>query len=99
MVRFTGSNFEELTAKLRAAGLPDKTPCLVMSQSAGRAEQIHRTKLSELGADLASTPRFPESAVLIIGAVAGAVRPEKQFQFKGETLSSQVEARSAVAAS
>ena len=99
VVQLTASNSGELTAKLRAAELPDKTPCLVVSQSAGRAELIHRTKLSELVARLASTPRFRESAVLIIGAVAGAVRPEKRFQFKGKTLLSRAEARTAAAAS
>lgn len=67
LVYMPGADYEGLTAKLRAAGLEARTPCLLVSQVTSAQQQVHATTL----ADLAKAPRLPAPVVLVIGAVAG----------------------------
>jgi len=99
VIHIESGKSEGLTAKLREAGLPEKTACLLVSRPGTRNERILRTSLTNLEADLANPRQFSDPALLILGGVAGAVRPERELQLRRETLLSLAEARTAVAAS
>jgi len=70
VVYMPGKNYGGFAAALRAAGLRDDTPCVIVSRAATPQEQIFQTTLSKLP----RAPRLPAPAVLILGAVAEADR-------------------------
>jgi uroporphyrin-III C-methyltransferase len=70
VVYMPGENYGGLAAELRAAGLRDVTPCVIVSRAATPEEQIFRTTLGKLP----QAPRLPAPAVLVLGAVVEAER-------------------------
>ena len=73
VVYMPGADNEGLAAKLRAAGLEAKTPCLLVSRATSEQQQVHATTLT----NLAGAPFLPAPVLLIIGAVAGQYLPEE----------------------
>jgi uroporphyrin-III C-methyltransferase len=67
LVYMPGTDYEGLTAKLRAAGLEAQTPCLLVSHASSAQQQVHPTPLI----DLPIPPRLPAPVLLVVGAVAG----------------------------
>ena len=67
VIYMPGADYEGLAARLRAAGLEAKTPCLLVSHATSAQQQVYPTTL----ADLAKTPCLPAPVLLMIGAVAG----------------------------
>lgn len=67
VIYMPGSDYESLAAKLRAEGLDDDTPCLVVSQATTAKQKVHPTTLANLG----NAPHQAAPVLLIVGAVAG----------------------------
>jgi uroporphyrin-III C-methyltransferase len=67
LVYMPGTDYEGLTARLRATGLEPKTSCLLVSHATSAQQQVHATTL----ASLAKAPRLPAPVLLVIGAVVG----------------------------
>ena len=67
VVYMPGSDYEGLTAKLRAAGLEAQTPCLLVSRASSAQQQVYATTLT----NLVRAPFLPAPVLLVIGAVAG----------------------------
>jgi siroheme synthase len=70
LVIYMPGNYSRLAAQLCAAGLPEQTPCTIVS-SAGRSTQ------KVLWTNLGSLPRcevLPAPSLLIVGRCAGALR-------------------------
>lgn len=68
VVHMPASEYAAISHQLRAAGLADSTPCLIVSCATRPDEEICRTTLIEL----AHASRLAPPAVLIIGNVAAA---------------------------
>jgi uroporphyrin-III C-methyltransferase len=68
VVYMPGGKYGEIARKLRGAGVPDDTPCLIVSQASISRQKILRMDMSEL--EGVAAHRSP--AVLIIGEVTRA---------------------------
>ena len=66
IIYMPGSDYEDLAEKLRAEGLDDDTPCLVVSQATTANQKVHSATL----ANLRNAPHYAAPVLLIIGAVA-----------------------------
>jgi uroporphyrin-III C-methyltransferase len=65
VIYMPGRDYSQLSHKLRAAGLPDETPCAIISRATTPEEEIFSTELRSLG----DAPRLPAPALLVIGEV------------------------------
>jgi uroporphyrin-III C-methyltransferase len=60
-----GSDYGEISSKLKAAGFANETPCAIISQATTPAQRIHRTTVS----DLDRSPRLASPTLLVVGEV------------------------------
>jgi siroheme synthase len=63
VIYMPGHNYSEIARKLRTAGLPDETPCAMISRATTSDEQIFSTKVENLG----DAPHLPAPTLLVIG--------------------------------
>jgi uroporphyrin-III C-methyltransferase len=61
-----GGDYAEVSAQLRAAGLPADLPCVIVSNASRQHQRIHSTNLGRLSLE----EKLPAPAVMIIGRVA-----------------------------
>lgn len=72
VIYMPGRDYQRLARALRDAGIPEETPCLIVSQVSAPQESIYRTDV----ASMASAPAPPAPALLVVGAVASAAKAE-----------------------
>jgi uroporphyrin-III C-methyltransferase len=60
-----GSHYSEIARKLRTAGLPDDTPCMIISRATTSQEEAHSTNVGNLG----NAPRLAAPTLLVVGEV------------------------------
>jgi len=65
VIYMPGRRYSEISRKLRSAGLPDDTPCAIVSRATTSDEQIYSTNVRNLG----DAPRLTTPALLVIGEV------------------------------
>jgi uroporphyrin-III C-methyltransferase len=65
VVYMPGSDFVEVSSKLKAAGFGSETPCALISRATTSAQRIHRTTVS----DLHRSPRLESPTLLVVGEV------------------------------
>jgi uroporphyrin-III C-methyltransferase len=65
VIYMPGHHYSEIAHKLRAAGLPDETPCAIISRATTSEEQTFATTVENLG----DAPRLPAPTLLVIGEV------------------------------
>jgi uroporphyrin-III C-methyltransferase len=65
VIYMPGRRYSELAGKLRSAGLPDDTPCAIISRATTAEEQVFSTNVANLG----EAPRLPAPTLLVIGEV------------------------------
>ncbi len=65
VIYMPGKDYTSLSAKLRAARLPDDTPCALISRASTSQQQAHRTTIAELR----NAPYLDSPTLLIIGDV------------------------------
>jgi len=65
VVYMPGSHYSKIAHKLRAAGLPDDTPCMIVSRATTSEEQVYSTNIGNLG----DAPRLATPALLVVGEV------------------------------
>jgi uroporphyrin-III C-methyltransferase len=63
-----GSDYQQISQQLIAAGLKGEMPCAIVSCASSRAEQIHRTTVK----DLPSAHSLPAPTLLLVGEVLSA---------------------------
>jgi uroporphyrin-III C-methyltransferase/precorrin-2 dehydrogenase/sirohydrochlorin ferrochelatase len=73
VIYMPGQDYERLARALRDAGIPEATPCLIVSQASASQEAIYRTDL----ASLADVPASARPALLVVGAVAVGAKAER----------------------
>jgi uroporphyrin-III C-methyltransferase len=65
VIYMPGQRYSTIAHKLRTAGLPDDTPCMIISRATTAEEQVYSTNVGNLGdAPLLATP-----TLLVIGEV------------------------------
>jgi uroporphyrin-III C-methyltransferase len=69
-----GRDHAAIATRLKAAGLPETTPCAIISRATTLEQQIHRTSISKLH----SAPEFPAPTLLIVGEVVGLAEAAAQ---------------------
>jgi uroporphyrin-III C-methyltransferase len=74
-----GSNYAEVAARLRARGLPEDLPCVIVSGASGPQQKVHRSTI----ALLASEEKLPAPALMIVGRVAALDVDEIRHSFWG----------------
>ncbi|MGC1436617.1 MAG: uroporphyrinogen-III C-methyltransferase [Terriglobales bacterium] len=65
VIYMPGHNYSGIARKLRSAGLPDETPCAIISRATTSDEQIFSTKVENLG----DAPHLPAPTLLVVGKV------------------------------
>ncbi|MGA7755156.1 MAG: uroporphyrinogen-III C-methyltransferase [Candidatus Sulfotelmatobacter sp.] len=65
VIYMPGQKYADLAAKLRAAGLADVTPCVVISRATTARQTTHRTTIGELH----RAPKFVSPTLLVVGEV------------------------------
>jgi uroporphyrin-III C-methyltransferase len=65
VIYMPGHGYSEIARKLRAAGMPDETPCAVISRATTSEEQVFSTDVDGLG----DVPLLPTPTLLVIGQV------------------------------
>jgi uroporphyrin-III C-methyltransferase len=65
VIYMPGSNYSEISSRLRSAGFARETPCAIISRATTPEQQMHRTTVS----DLPGTPRLASPTLLIVGEV------------------------------
>jgi uroporphyrin-III C-methyltransferase len=60
-----GSNYGEISSRLKAAGFAKETPCAIISRATTPGQRIHRTTVS----DLDQSPRLASPTLLVVGEV------------------------------
>lgn len=68
VIYMPGRDYAEISAKLIGAGLHCKTPCALISRASTPAQQIYRTRVSQL----TDAPSMDSPTILIVGEVVGA---------------------------
>jgi uroporphyrin-III C-methyltransferase len=71
VIYMPGQRYSEIAAKLRAAGLPDETPCAIISRATTPQEQVFSTNVENLG----EVPPLPAPTLLVIGEVLRQASP------------------------
>lgn len=82
VVYMPGSDFEQLSQRLRAAGLDSDTPCVIVSRVSTSEEAVHITRVG----NLAKSPRPPAPALLIAGEVAADICRAREAELKTKLL-------------
>jgi len=62
-----GSNYQQTSRRLMAAGLRPDTPCALVSRASSKGEQVHRTTVR----DLPAAPLLPAPTMLLVGDAIG----------------------------
>jgi siroheme synthase len=65
VIYMPGHHYSEMANKLQSAGLPDETPCAIISRATTSEEQLFSTNVG----NLADAPRLPAPTLLVIGEV------------------------------
>jgi uroporphyrin-III C-methyltransferase len=65
VIYMPGRQYSEVALKLQTAGLPNDTPCAIISRATTSEEQVFPTDLE----NLADAPRLPPPTLLVIGEV------------------------------
>jgi uroporphyrin-III C-methyltransferase len=65
VVYMPGSDYGEISSRLRAAGFAKETPCAIISRATTPGQRIHRTTVS----DLNRSPLLASPTLLVVGAV------------------------------
>jgi uroporphyrin-III C-methyltransferase len=65
VIYMPGHDYSGIARKLQSAGLPNETPCVIISRATTPEEQIFSTKVENLG----DAPRLPAPTLLVIGEV------------------------------
>jgi uroporphyrin-III C-methyltransferase len=65
VIYMPGRQYSEVALKLQTAGLPNDTPCAIISRTTTSEEQVFPTDLE----NLADAPRLPAPTLLVIGEV------------------------------
>jgi uroporphyrin-III C-methyltransferase len=65
VVYMPGSNYEEISSRLKAAGFAKETPCAIISRATTPGQRIYRSTVSDLG----NAPRLPSPTLLVVGEV------------------------------
>src|SRR5882757_6582903 len=65
VVYMPGSNYGEISSRLRSAGFAAETPCAIISRATTPEQRIHRTVVS----DLHRSPRLASPTLLVVGEV------------------------------
>ena len=65
VVYMPGRRYSEIARKLRSAGMPDETPCMIISRATTSKQQVHSTSVGKLG----EAPRLAAPTLLVIGEV------------------------------
>jgi uroporphyrin-III C-methyltransferase len=65
VIYMPGHDYSKIVRQLRAAGLPDETPCAIISRATTSEEQVFSTNVE----NLADAPRLPAPTLLVIGEV------------------------------
>jgi len=65
VIYMPGHHYSEIAHKLQSAGLPDETPCAIISRATTSEEQLFSTNVG----NLADAPRLPAPTLLVIGEV------------------------------
>lgn len=89
VIYMPGHDYSELAANLRAAGLDEKIPCVIISCATTRRQQMHRTTARELR----YAPQLPAPTLLVIGEVVGFADAEVLVRQYMPTLSAAHEPR------
>ena len=78
VIYMPGQRYSEIAAKLRAAGLPDETPCAIISRATTPQEQVFSTDI----VNLEDAPHLPAPTLLVIGEALRHAGPH----FSGDEL-------------
>jgi uroporphyrin-III C-methyltransferase len=70
VIYMPGHNYGEIGERLVVAGLPQSTPCAIISRATTANQQTHRTSI----ANLHGAPVLPAPTLLIVGEVVGLSR-------------------------
>jgi uroporphyrin-III C-methyltransferase len=65
VIYMPGHQYSEIARKLRTAGLPDETPCAIISRATTSSEQVFSTDVKTLG----DAPLLPAPTLLVVGEV------------------------------
>jgi uroporphyrin-III C-methyltransferase len=65
VIYMPGHDYSSIARKLRSAGLPDETPCAVVSRATTSEEQVFSTNIE----NLENAPHLPAPTLLVIGEV------------------------------
>ena len=79
VIYMPGHHYSEIARKLRAAGLPEETPCAIISRATTSEEQVFATKVERLS----DAPHLPAPTLLIIGEVLRHAHPSFSFEELG----------------
>jgi uroporphyrin-III C-methyltransferase len=63
VIYMPGTNYNEISSRLKAAGFAKETPCAIISRATTPAQRIHRTTVSELD----RSPRLASPTLLVVG--------------------------------
>ena len=66
VVYMPGRDYQQTAEKLRRTGIPEQTPCAIISRAASREEQVYKTTVAELH----TAPQLPAPSLLLVGEVA-----------------------------
>ena len=69
-----GRDYAAIASRLTAAGLPNATPCAIISRATTSEQHTHQTSISKLHL----APQLPAPTLLIVGEVAGLADPAAQ---------------------
>jgi uroporphyrin-III C-methyltransferase len=65
VVYMPGSDYDEISSRLTAAGFREETPCAIISRATTPDQRIYRSTVS----DLHSAPQLPSPTLLVVGDV------------------------------
>lgn len=65
VIYMPGQNYDEISEKLKRAGLASDVPCAIISRATTPRQQIHRTPIGELR----RAPQLPAPTLLVVGEV------------------------------
>ena len=70
-VYMPGHDYSGIASRLTAAGMPEGTPCAIISRATTSEQKIHQTSIS----NLSHAPHLPAPTLLIVGEVVGLADP------------------------
>ncbi len=78
LIYMPGQDLAGLAGRLNEEGLPDDTPCLIVSCATTAEQQVHAARISTL----ATAPRYPAPVVLVVGEVAERYAREREMELE-----------------